>query len=197
MTIRYYQYAALTLAGLGVGVGFSLSLTGCGSLLPHGKEASDLPWATYEVAQQAYASIVPEKTTLADLHKMGIDPKDTPNVALVNHADLSRKLVASSTIDIKMLAPKVRTCIASPMHCYGYEIEQKHLDRTRHGNFLLDILNFKRDVQISGWQFDALLVIQDGVVVYKLWSGKANIQQQEEEHNPLGPLQTIGSPLNH
>lgn len=172
-------------------------LHGCATFLPSAKQTTDLPWANYEYAQKMFASIVPEKTTLTELKNMGIDPKSTPNVTLLNHADTSRKLIASATLDTKMLAPKVQLCIASPYNCYAYEIVQKHIEREREGNFWLDFLNFKRKTLISGWQFDALLVIQDDVVVYKLWSGEANIRQQELEHNPLGPLQNIGNTLPH
>jgi len=44
-----------------------------------------------------------------------------------------------------------------------------------------------------GWQFDALIILQDDLVVYKLWSGKPNILLQEEERSPLGPLQGVGT----
>jgi hypothetical protein len=184
MWIRYTWYLVSMLSGL--------SLGGCGSLLPQSKQTSDLPWSSYENGQAAFSSIVPEKTTLADLRAMGINPKDTPNVTLLNHADTTRKLVTYPTMDVKRLPASVQACIASPYHCYAYEIEQKHIERKREGSFWPDFFNFKRHVQISGWQFDALLVIQDELVVYKLWSGKANIRQQEEEHNPLGPLQGMG-----
>lgn len=44
--------------------------------------------------------------------------------------------------------------------CFAYEIEQKSIERKRFGNFWLDFLNFKRQVNISGWQFDAVFVIK-------------------------------------
>jgi hypothetical protein len=44
-----------------------------------------------------------------------------------------------------------------------------------------------------GWQFDALIIMQDDLVVYKLWSGKPNILLQEEERSSLGPLQGVGT----
>jgi hypothetical protein len=33
------------------------------------------------------------------------------------------------------------------------------------------------------------------VVIYKLTSGKPSIAEQEENHNPLGPVQSIGQRL--
>jgi hypothetical protein len=59
----------------------------------------------------------------------------------------------------------------------------------------MDFMNFKRQVDVSGWQFHAVLVVKDDVVVYKTWSGKPHVQQLEVERSPLGPLQGIGPSL--
>jgi hypothetical protein len=168
-------------------------LSACSSLLPRSSQKIDLPWRTYEEAQQAFSSITPEKTTLADLHTMGIRPDDTPNVLLLNNSDVIRRLGISSNLDVQFLSPQVQRCIAAHESCRAYEIEQKHLDHHRHGNFWIDFLNFRRQTTISGWQFSALLIMQDELVVYKLWSGKPNILQEDEERTPLGPLQGLGA----
>lgn len=171
----------------------SLCLSACASLLPSTKQINDLPWASYQRAQEVFAQITPTQTRLADLKKMGIDPDQTPNVALLNHADVTRRLVAISTLEIRFLPPLVQHCLAMYTECYAFQIEQKHLDRKRYGNFWLDFLTFNRKVEISGWQFEALIIMQKDLVVYKLWTGKPTILQLEEERNPLGPLQGAGS----
>lgn len=171
------------------------SLSACESLLPNAKQSSDLPWTTYQVGEQEFANIIPEKTTLADLHRRGINPKVSPNIALLNHADINRRLFASESSNSSLIPPKVRTCLAAHTACYAYEIEEKHLDKKRYGSFFKDFLNFERKVEITGWQFTALIIIQNDVVMYTLWSGKSNIQQLEDEKNPLGPLQGLGSSL--
>ncbi|MCU6435446.1 hypothetical protein LPB67_16840 [Undibacterium sp. Jales W-56] len=176
---------------------FMLTLSACESLLPNAKQTSDLPWITYQIGEQEFANIIPEKTTLADLHRRGINPKESPNIAQLNHADINRRLVASESSNTSLIPPKVRACLAAHTACYAYEIEEKHLDKKRYGNFFKDFLNFERKVQISGWQFTALIIIQNDVVVYKLWTGKSNIQQLEDEKNPLGPLQGLGNSLIH
>lgn len=171
----------------------SLCLSACASLLPSSKQINDLPWNTYQQAQEVFALITPTQTKLADLQKMGIDPDKTPNVTLLNHADVTRRLVAISTLEISFLPPLVQQCLAAYTECFAFQIEQKHLDRKRYGNFWLDFLTFDRKVEISGWQFEALIIMQKEVVVYKLWTGKPTILQLEEERNPLGPLQGLGS----
>lgn len=182
-TTRLHQFVVLLL---------SFCLAACSSLLPTSKQSNDLPWNSYAKAQEVFASIEPEHSTLADLRKLGIDPL-TPNLTLLNHADVMRRLMASATVEIKLLPPLVLQCLAAHTECYAYEIEQKHLDKKRYGNFWLDFLTFNRQIQVSGWQFNALFILQKDMVVYKLWNGKPNIEQLEEEHNPLGPLQGLGS----
>lgn len=173
----------------------SVWLSACASLLPTSKQTNDLPWESYEKAQEVFASITPASTKLDDLRKLGISPDNTPNVALLNYADVMRRLAATSSVEINLLPPEVQKCLASHTECYAYQIEQKRLDRRRFGNFWLDFLTFNRQVQVSGWQFEALIIMQKDIVVYKLWSGKPNIQQLEEERNPLGPLQGLGSSI--
>ena len=172
-----------------------LCLSACGSLLPSSRQINDLPWSSYQQAQEVFAQIQPTQTTLADLKKMGIDTDRTPNVALLNHADVTRRLVAISTLEISFLPPLVQQCLAAHMECFAIQIEQKHQDRKRYGNFWLDFLTFDRKVEISGWQFEALIIMQKDVVVYKLWTGKPTILQLEEERNPLGPLQGAGATI--
>lgn len=174
---------------------FSLLMSACTSLLPSTRQINDLPWSSYQQAQGVFAQITPTQTRLVDLQKMGIDPEKTPNVTLLNHADVTRRLVAISTLEISFLPPLVQQCLASHTECFALQIEQKHLDRKRYGNFWLDFLTFNRKVEISGWQFEALLIVQKDLVVYKLWTGKPTILQLEEERNPLGPLQGAGASI--
>lgn len=170
-------------------------LAGCSSLLPNATQSNDLPWRSYEQAQQAFDSIIPEKTSLADLQAMSILPALTPNVALLNHADVVRRLSITSSLDLSLLPQPVQRCIAAHASCHAYEIEQKHVEHIRHGNFWMDFLNFRRQTSSSGWQFNALIIMQDETVVYKLWSGKPHFSQQEEERSPLGPLQGLGASI--
>lgn len=172
---------------------FCAWLSACTSLLPTSKQINDQPWDSYQKAQEVFALITPAKTTLEDLQKLGIYPDKTPNVALLNHADVTRRLVAISSLEINLLPPPIQHCLAHHAECSAIQIEQKHMDRKRYGNFWLDFLTFNRQIEISGWQFEALIIMQKDLVVYKLWTGKPNILQWEEERNPLGPLQGAGS----
>lgn len=142
-----------------------------------------------------FEKILPGKTRLVELKALGVDPDQTPNVKLLGHADLLRRLVPASSFDISLLDPGLQECMSSQHACFAYEVEQVTIDRKRFGNFWLDFLNFKRQINVSGWQFDAVVVIRNDTVVYKMWSGTPNLQHVEEERSPLGPLQGLGSSM--
>jgi hypothetical protein len=169
--------------------------TGCANLLPDAQQKTQTRWGSYEDAHAMFEKVVPGKTRLSDLNALGIDPGQTPNVSYLGHADMLRRLLPTSSFDISVLEPGLRECMSPDRPCFAYEIEQVSLDRQRYGNFWLDFFNFKRQVNISGWQFDAIFVVKGDTVVYKHWSGKPNLHQKEEERSPLGPLQGIGSSL--
>ena len=170
-----------------------LTFAGCGSLLPDASQETKTPWKTYTEAQAMFARIVPNETSLAELKVLGVDPERTPNVALLSHADLLRRLVSTSSLDVRLLDHGLQQCVSSHLTCYAFEIEQTHIEKKRFGNFWADFFNFHRQTDITGWQFDAIVVVRDGKVIYKLWSGKPSIHQFEQERMPLGPFQSIGS----
>ena len=172
-----------------------LILSGCAGLLPHARQEAEIPWHSYAEAEAMFEKIIPGTTTLAELKALGVDPVQTPNVAILGHADLLRRLAATS--DSIPIDPPLQQCVIAYKTCFGYEIEQRHLDHNRIGNFWLDILNFRREVDVLGWEFDAIVVIEGNKVIYKLWSGKPSIRRHESEHNPLGPLQGLGPSLLH
>lgn len=170
-------------------------VAGCSSLLPTAKQETQTPWRSYADAQAAFDKVIAGKTTVAELKAMSIDPDVTPNVAYLSHTDLLRRLFPIFSYDINLLDPGLKACVSSRETCYAYEVDQLTLDRKRYGNFWLDFFNFRRQIDISGWRFNAVFVIKDDTVVYKLWNGKPNVHQREEERSPLGPFQGFGPTL--
>ena len=168
------------------------AISGCSSLLPNAHQDAETPWRDYAEAEVMFARITPGETTLAELKALGVDPKRTANITILDHADLLRRLVPTTTFDVSLLDPALADCMKAPRSCIAYEIEQTRVDRQRTGGFWLDFFNFKRTIEISGWRFDAVIVLRNDRVIYKLWSGKPKIRQTDFEKNPLGPLQSIG-----
>ncbi len=172
-------------------LGLPLLLLACSSMLPRGQAHIDRPWKSYEQARSAYAAIQPGRTTLGELRKLGLDPQAAPNVQLLSYADILRRLVPPST-DIH-LDPGIRDCLNAQAACEGLEVIESHADYERVGNFLLDFLDFRRETRTTGWKFDMLVLVSDGRVVYKLWSGEPDVSQTSATRNPLGPLQGFGT----
>lgn len=169
-----------------------LCLAGCSSLLPRGNHRVDGPWESFEEAQQAFDKITPYQTRVADLKKQGLDPASIPNVTLLNYSDVLVRFIPNSAINSDELDAGVKDCIKAKAVCVGFEIDQKHVKRTRTGNFWSDFMNFRRQVDVTGWHFKGILLIKEDVVVYKLTGGQPLIQEMEYNSNPLGPLQGIG-----
>ncbi len=169
-----------------------LMLAGCASLLPISNAEVQTPWNSYADAQMMFGKIIINQTTAADLKVLGLDAERTPNVVSLSQADLMRRFANASAMDVNMLDQNLRACLHKLEKCVAMEIEQTRTRRERVGNFWLDFLNFRRKTLTTGWKFDAIVVLEDGLVVYKVWSGKPNIRELEDSHNPLGPFQGVG-----
>ncbi len=170
-------------------------LAGCSSLLPRAKENTASPWQSYTEAQQTFDKIIPGETRFADLKEMQLDPQASPNIAVLNYSDVLRRFVPNASIAIADLDVGVKDCISAKTVCTGYEINQKITSKKREGNFLADLLGFHRETEITGWSFNGLLLVKDGVVIYKLTGGQPVILQHEEQKNPLGPAMGIAQKL--
>jgi hypothetical protein len=170
----------------------SLVLAGCASLLPQGSSNVEGPWQTYEEAQQAFDQIIPYQTTLADLRALKLDPQTQPNITILTYSDVLQRFLPNASVDVDSLDQGVCDCINAKTACQGYEVVQKSIKRNRVGNFFVDFLNFKREVDVTGWSFKGMLLIKGNVVIYKLSGGQPLIHEQETNSNPLGPLQGAG-----
>lgn len=170
----------------------TVGLSGCGALLPKGETVTEGPWQDFWEAQRTFDQILPHKTDVAALRELKLDPTSNQNVTILNYSDVLRRFIPSPTINMLDLDPGVQECIAAKTACQGYEIDQRVTRRKRYGNFWTDFLNFERKVDIVGWRFNGIVLIKDGVVVYKLTGGQPAIHEREESRNPLGPFQGIG-----
>ena len=174
----------------------ALLLAGCSSLLPRSKEHQPgTPWTTYREAQAAFDKIVPGKTTLEDLVELSLDPDKVPNISILNYSDVLRRFMQNQSVTMADLDHGVQECVAAKTVCRGFEVNQRLVSKQRQGNFFLDVLGFRKETQTQGWRFNGLVLLKDGVVVYKLTGGQPVIHEQEHNQNPLGPVQSIGSKL--
>ena len=172
----------------------TLLLSSCGSSLPKGEMKTKSPWETFEQAKASYDNILLGRTTTADLQELGFDPYNTPNVRILSYLDILQRFNPNNSVKNEDLPPTVRGCLASREACLAYEASPSFSSSERVGNVVLDLLKFKRERVVTGWSFNALIVIDHSVVVYKIWNGVPMIDQKTTRKNPLGPLQnSVGS----
>lgn len=161
----------------------------CASLLPTGSSATMVRWSSYEEARQTIERIVPYETRREQLHDAGIDPQSNPAITILTYAEIAQRFAAGAAVRAEDLDAGVRQCLTSAKRCGGYAVNVRRTRRERIGNFWLDLLNFKRDIEITGWSFTALILMVDDQVVHTLYGGQPNIHESEVTRNPLGPLQ--------
>lgn len=169
-------------------VTLAIFLTGC-SLLPSVRQTTKSPWETFDDAKFAFDKITPYQTSTKELQELGFNPFESPNIRILSYLDIIQRFMSNPSIKKEDLDEGIQTCIEAKMTCKAYEIQPRFSLSQRHGNVFLDLLNFKRKTHHTGWEFDALVVMVNDTVVYKLWGGTPSIDEVREAKNPLGPLQ--------
>ena len=169
----------------------ALLVAGCSSMLPRALNESSV-FQSFDEARYAVDSLVPMKSDLSTLTRLGIDPSQQPNTLILTHADIVRRFVPSALLKREDLDPGVLVCLEAREACRGWEITGARILKARTGNFFADFTNFSRRSETTGWRFNALILLVNGVVVYRAWGGQPRVNELEVNTNPLGPLQDIG-----
>ncbi len=168
-----------------------LSLYGCSNALPRTEDTTRSRWNSFAEAMADYEKIIPYVTTVEALKDLGYDPYTQPNIKILSYLDITQRFMANQSITLDDLDPGLSFCIQSRTLCQAYEARPSKTKTKRVGNVLMDLMTFKRRTIASGWSFNALVVLNDGIVVYKLWSGDPYMTGDKLRKNPLGPLQGV------
>lgn len=168
---------------------FCLVLSGCGSLLPVAKSRTESPWHNFDQAKETVDKVIPYQSTREDLVTLSLDPFQNKNIEILTYLDLAALFMPNASFRKEDLVEGVRNCLDVQEKCYGYRIAVSNMESRRFGNVFLDLFNFKRKSHRTGWKFEALLILQDDVVVYKIRGGTPKIDEYVYKRNPLGPLQ--------
>ena len=173
-----------------------LSLSGCASwgVLPSTVETTETPFQSYRSAEDAFNQVKPFVTTTRELKARGFDPYTTPNIKVLNYLDLLPRFLPQQSMKADDLDAAVQSCLSTREKCQGWLAEPSISSKDRTGNVALDVLGFERETTSTGWKASMLLLVQNGVVVYKLWSGTPSILEVKTEKKPLGPLQDLSGP---
>jgi hypothetical protein len=171
----------------------ALNVTGCASflpqLLPDRREWVESRFESFDEARAAFDEIVPNVTSTDDLRALGFHPEESPNVEILTYMDVFERFVPNNGIYLRDQDPGVQECIHMRELCHGWQLDPLYRREERIGNLALDFLSFRRQTEITGWNFSSLLIVVDGRVVYKLWDGNPDDLQHEDRIRPLGPLQ--------
>ena len=168
-------------------------------MLPKSKETSGAPgsaWQSYQDAQETFDKIVPGKTTTAELAQMKLDPRANPNITILPRYEVMQRFIVNQTVTVNDLDEGVRICVEARENCRALEVNQTASQKKRVGNAALDITKVYRETHTAGWRFTGLLLIKDGVVVYKLTGGMPSTHEVAENRDVLSPLQALSSKLN-
>jgi hypothetical protein len=166
-------------------------------MLPSSKEvtASGSGWRKYADAEKTFESIVPGKTTAAELKALNLDPATNPSVARLQTWQVRDRFIPNTLVTLDDLDAGVRECVEAREACKAYEVNYVSTQTTRTGNAALDLLKLHRTTQTAGWRFNGLILMKNDVVVYTLTAGQPRIQQVEEKQDYLGPVQALASKL--
>lgn len=168
------------------------ALSACTPLLPSSSSRTPSRFSSFESAREAVQRIVPLETRLSELKDIGFDPEGGANVTLIPYPDILARLAPHPALPLPLLDPGVRKCVEDQAACRGYLFHFERQGRRRIGSFWLDFLNIRRTTEVSGWSFDALVIVSNGTVLFRNYAGQAQIDRVERQSNPLGPLQPAG-----
>lgn len=164
------------------------------SLLPTKGVYTESAFQTYMQVEDLVDGIVPGETKYEYLVSMGLDLENMPNVKRLTYLDVMTKFKLDSpsryTLFNKIELPVgVLKTLAARESGLAYELNLERLKNQREGSLFLDMLNFRKNVHITGWNINVLILVVDDTVEYVLFSGEKNIDRHERERNPLGPFQ--------
>ena len=169
-----------------------LLLCSCANVLPRGDSERPSGFDSFEAAARAFDAVVAYRTTVEQLSELGFDLQSSANVTLIQYPQLTGRLAPDRGVPFEAIDPGIRDCIVARLACQAYEFNFGREASRREGGFLSDFLNFRRTTRVTGWRFEGLLAVRDGVVLFRSHGGEPRTDRTDRQVNPLGPLQGAG-----
>lgn len=174
-------------------IALTVLAAGCTSLLPKEQDVSKASWSTFEDAHSAFDAVEVGTSTAEHLQELGFAPEVAPNVEILGYVEIINRM--SPIFAGENLPQGFKQCLDAKEQCSAYVLNIKHIKRDRIGNVALDLLGFRKETKITGWQLGATFIMVKDVVVYKSWVGIPEVESYEKRIIPLGPLQNLGDLL--
>jgi hypothetical protein len=151
-------------------------------------------FANFDEARMAVEVLVPMQTSWQHIVGGKLHPGSHPNAVLLSQSDIVRKFFVPNTMLTRQeIDPGVLACVAALGACRGIELTLSKISKARTGSFFMDVTNFSRRTETTGWRFNAIILLINDIVVYRAWGGQPSVSELEVTHNPLGPLQDISA----
>jgi hypothetical protein len=195
MAIKFAHPGSTTVIcmnGFLVPLSIAALLVGCSGMLPRGSSDTPTPFAVYAQAEAAARKIEPFRTTTMQLPGLGFDPAAGSNVTMIPYPEIVARLAPYSGVPLDQLDEGVRACIQARSQCRGYLFRFSQEHRKREGPFMPDFFNLRRTTHVTGWWFQALVVVSGETVLFRNMAGEAHVDRVDKQNNPLGPLQSAG-----
>ena len=164
-----------------------MALSAC-NILPTEHKTTSAACSTFEDCRKIFEQITPYQTVLADLDSFGLNPNTTSNMEQLNYSDIIKRF-NYSVVHESSYPQGIRECVQATNACRGFDLVFQQTQEERTGNTMLDLLQFKRKTEKTGWIFKALLVVKGDLIVYKLMGGTPKVDETNVSTKPLGPLQ--------
>ena len=171
-------------------------LAGCGGLLPDQQVQSASPFQSYDQVVESFNQIVPGMTNAQDLPNLGFDPR-TANVDVLSYVDIETRFLQAPGLRWDHLDPAVQACIRAEAYCNGYVFHPSHSSNKRLGAVVPDLLGFERITRSVRWSADVTLLVMNGRVVHKVFSGTPRSENVDDRKQPLGPVEDLGGVIAH
>jgi hypothetical protein len=170
----------------------ALSTAGCSALLPKARTETSTGFGSFEQAKAVIEKIEPYRTTRSELAALGIGAAGDATITLLSHVDVAGRFPVGGVVLPGEIDRGVADCLKAGRACNGYLINVRRVTRDRVGDFWLDALAFRRETDVRGWSFNAVVLFVDDLAVYAVHGGQPVIHETEVSRNPLGPLQGWG-----
>jgi len=166
---------------------------GCGSSLLTREQERTAPWKSFSRTKQAFDQIVVDQTTAADLEALRLDPASSEASTLVTYVDVLATFAPNKGLELEDADPGVRRCVHIRERCTAWRIELSERKQRRIGLALLDWMLFRRTTRTRGWDLRMLILMENDLVIYKLWSGRPWVVEYRDRIWPLGFLTELFS----
>lgn len=172
-----------------------LLLSGCGGgLLPQQQAQTSLPFQSYYQVVASFDQIVPGMTRADDLPHLGFDAR-RGNADVLSYLGLQARFLPAAGVRWEHLNPAVRACIRAELYCTGLVFRPGRATSKRIGSTVADVLGFRRITSSESWSAEVILLVMNGRVIHKVFSGNPRTENLDDKRQPLGPLQDVGGVL--